>query len=402
LEGTSLAFLNWVGGVETIKVTAPWTPSISTWYHVALVRVGDYFSFYVNGTQVGTTSTDSSPVDDNAGSLRIGAHYYSGGLANVMNGWIDEFRILKGLAAWTANFTAPTTPHLPPLIRATNVSISHLSVDGNMANNNSPVTYLEGIIMLDVTGGTIFDCEAYNCTEVGFNAQGTDYYNPVVADMAQPITVIDCISHDNFYDGFQVVSGLFIGNMSYNNRTQGFNVVSFLSGGINSATTFIGCGSYNNMVGFMTDYQFGGPSVNVVIDGCIIRNNMWGVEIELESTMVKNSLIVYNQEDGVRIEANHTKISGNIIKNNGHGPYVDATNGTQSGIQITGDLTDVEITHNDIYDDQTVKTQKYGITHKGTASLSRVKVKDNNCYGNLTSDIHTQIATAGGTVEDNF
>jgi hypothetical protein len=27
------------------------------------------------------------------------------------NGWLDEFRISKGIARWTSNFTPPTAPY---------------------------------------------------------------------------------------------------------------------------------------------------------------------------------------------------------------------------------------------------------------------------------------------------
>lgn len=73
-----------------------------TWNHVALCRSGGSTRLFVNGAQAGSTYADttsyiSSPVN-------IGA---SGSLASVLNGYIDDLRITKGVARYTANFTVP-------------------------------------------------------------------------------------------------------------------------------------------------------------------------------------------------------------------------------------------------------------------------------------------------------
>ena len=37
--------------------------------------------------------------------------YDSSGIATIVDGYIDEIRISKGVARWTANFTPPTAPY---------------------------------------------------------------------------------------------------------------------------------------------------------------------------------------------------------------------------------------------------------------------------------------------------
>jgi hypothetical protein len=79
--------------------------SVSTgqWYHVALVRNGSTFTPYLNGV-AGTTATSSSAIYSNSQGVYIGglpSGYY-------FNGYIDDLRITKGYARYTANFTAPT------------------------------------------------------------------------------------------------------------------------------------------------------------------------------------------------------------------------------------------------------------------------------------------------------
>jgi len=103
-----LVFQNYTGGVATIDVQKSWTPSTGTWYHVALVRSGNDFKFFIDGTQIGTTVTDSSEVTNFSAGIEIGR---SDAGASNLNGWLDEFRISKGIARWTANFTPPTSPY---------------------------------------------------------------------------------------------------------------------------------------------------------------------------------------------------------------------------------------------------------------------------------------------------
>ncbi len=93
-----------VGGVEQITVSEVTTIAINTWYHIALIRTGNDFKFFQAGTQVGSTHTDSSEVPNVGAVLWIG-QWNSG---NYLNGWIDELRVSKGIARWTANFTPPT------------------------------------------------------------------------------------------------------------------------------------------------------------------------------------------------------------------------------------------------------------------------------------------------------
>lgn len=79
--------------------------SSSTWYHVACTRSGSSWKMFVNGTQQGSTATWSGTPAFETSALRIGSDT-SG--ANSLNGYIQDLRITKGYARYTANFTAPT------------------------------------------------------------------------------------------------------------------------------------------------------------------------------------------------------------------------------------------------------------------------------------------------------
>jgi len=77
--------------------------SPSTWHHLAFSRSGGTIRLFVDGQEVGT-STAVLPdfYIDTVGSFS--------GSSLFTNGYIDDLRITKGVARYTANFTPPTAP----------------------------------------------------------------------------------------------------------------------------------------------------------------------------------------------------------------------------------------------------------------------------------------------------
>jgi hypothetical protein len=76
----------------------------TTWTHLAVVRVGTTITLYVNGTSAGSYASAGTNFIY-AGTKYIGSQ---SGSSSYMNGYMDDIRITKGLARYTANFTAPT------------------------------------------------------------------------------------------------------------------------------------------------------------------------------------------------------------------------------------------------------------------------------------------------------
>lgn len=108
LNNNNLYFQVTSGGSDIILISNAWNPSTATWYHVAIVKQGvTGYKMFIDGTQIGSTQTDVSTIPDFAGALRIGIHT----TASYLNGSVDEFRVSKGIARWTANFTPPTAAY---------------------------------------------------------------------------------------------------------------------------------------------------------------------------------------------------------------------------------------------------------------------------------------------------
>ena len=88
------------GGSSTIP--------LNTWTHIAVVRNGTTFTTYVNGVQDYQTTGISGALMTNTTAVSVGSGTADGNAP--WNGYLSDFRIVKGTAAYTANFTPPIAP----------------------------------------------------------------------------------------------------------------------------------------------------------------------------------------------------------------------------------------------------------------------------------------------------
>jgi hypothetical protein len=78
--------------------------TINTWNHIAMVRSGSTINIYVNGVS-GVSITNSTNFSTS--SCVIGR--YADSATSFLNGYLDDLRVTKGVARYTANFTPPTS-----------------------------------------------------------------------------------------------------------------------------------------------------------------------------------------------------------------------------------------------------------------------------------------------------
>ncbi len=101
--------LNRANGADQV-VTFSSSLTSNTWYHLALVKQGNTVSLYVNGVKdatVGTLTGDYVSTINANTRLRVGSvHTVS---ATGLVGHLDEIRMTRGVARYTANFTPNTT-----------------------------------------------------------------------------------------------------------------------------------------------------------------------------------------------------------------------------------------------------------------------------------------------------
>ena len=95
-------------GVSSSNSYTAATSSISadTWTHLAYVRNGTTWTWYINGVASGTGSETGADLSFTTEPTYVG--YGGESYFTPFNGYIDELRVTKGVARYTSNFTAPT------------------------------------------------------------------------------------------------------------------------------------------------------------------------------------------------------------------------------------------------------------------------------------------------------
>lgn len=107
------------GGVYSSDGSDPYKNPVHTgtitvdglWHHVALIRNGANLWISLDGVLSTPDNISAYSMQDSVFKLAVGRlGEYNG---QYWNGWIDEVRISKGIARWTANFTPPTSAYGP-------------------------------------------------------------------------------------------------------------------------------------------------------------------------------------------------------------------------------------------------------------------------------------------------
>ena len=117
---------DYCGASTCIQTFSTQTIPGNVWTHIAIVRSGDTFMQFINGTMDGSITSAGFSIN-NATSVftigKLGLYPYE-----FMNGYIDEFRV-SNIARWTSNFTPATSeyteePTAAPTITYTATSTS--------------------------------------------------------------------------------------------------------------------------------------------------------------------------------------------------------------------------------------------------------------------------------------
>jgi hypothetical protein len=77
------------------------------WTHIAAVRNGSDLRIYKDGISVASKTTSATSFGDSTNAYGIGR--MTGSLARNVNGYLQDFRVYKGVAKYTSNFNPPSS-----------------------------------------------------------------------------------------------------------------------------------------------------------------------------------------------------------------------------------------------------------------------------------------------------
>lgn len=106
LNGNGTFGLYSSNGVTHNMTTSQGSWSVNTWTHLAITKSGNDFRFFKDGTQFYTVAPGHVLMNGTVHTIGMLAGYG----ADYFDGLIDDFRVTKGVARYTSNFTPPTAP----------------------------------------------------------------------------------------------------------------------------------------------------------------------------------------------------------------------------------------------------------------------------------------------------
>jgi len=164
------------------------TTTLNAWQHIALVKSGTTVTLFKNGV-AGTSTTHSTAVGT-SGSLSLMAGAADG--SQAVDGYMSNFRIVKGTALYTTTFTPSTTPltaitNTSLLLNYTNAGIidntmiNNLETVGNAQISTAQTKFGGGSMSFDGTGdymiGSAFSNPTRSFGTGNFTIEGWFYIN---------------------------------------------------------------------------------------------------------------------------------------------------------------------------------------------------------------------------------
>lgn len=124
---------NWVVYANSTQTNTSTASLTGQWQHVALVRSGSSTKLYIDGTSI---QTISDSMNYNATRYVVVGGYYS--TSYLFDGYITDFRVVKGTAVYTSDFTPPT--QRLTAITNTEMLAAHLPYFGDGSTNALDIT----------------------------------------------------------------------------------------------------------------------------------------------------------------------------------------------------------------------------------------------------------------------
>lgn len=117
------------------------TLATGQWYHLAICRSGTTVRLFVDGIQDASATNSTNYTAQGSTPTTIGSNFDLNVPKEFLNGFIDDLRITKGVARYTANFTPPVGPFPDAAGGYLYWSPTDKSVQATLSNLNRLVTH---------------------------------------------------------------------------------------------------------------------------------------------------------------------------------------------------------------------------------------------------------------------
>jgi len=279
--------------------------AFNKWNHVAFVKIGSTITIYINGTAGAVASNSYSWA---AGIIRIGTD--GGGSALPFNGYLSNFRIVKGTGVYTGAFA----PQTYPLVAIAGTSV--LTLQSNRFKDVSTNAYA-----ITVNGAvSIQNVSPFPSTPYALATHSTSLYFDGNGDYCSTNMSINWSTYGVYTLEFYV----------YLNSLAGVNQTFFSNGGTGYTNFYIyGTGSASPGA-----IALGINGVNEIksANGVITANQWHHVAFQYDGTNTKiyvNGILVASAVTAVYANNSSTVTLGNGL---GGSFYL---NGYMSGIRLT-------------------------------------------------------------------
>lgn len=163
IDSSGFIYFNSSGGITSVLYNGGGAGiSLNTWHHIAINRTStlNRWSCYIDGVSTSLAQTNTTTNN----TIILGYDPNASGSA-YFNGYISNFRYVKGVQVYTGNFTVPTSP---------------LTATQSAGTNISAITGTQTQLLLNTVNGAGFltDSSTFNITVTNNNGVTSSALNP--------------------------------------------------------------------------------------------------------------------------------------------------------------------------------------------------------------------------------
>jgi hypothetical protein len=273
-----------IGDLPAATIAVP----LNAWTHFAIVRTSTSSSggaYYINGVPAGTF-TDSSNISGTTTTLNVGTTNNNTSVS-PLNGYLSNFRIVKGVAVYTGVFTPSTVPLAATQSAGTNIAAitgtqtAILTCQSNRFRDNSaqvtPATLTPTGTPTVQAFQPFSPTASYTTALYGgsgyFPSSGSSYLNSTITALSNTFVVMECWVYNNSLD-----------NSAGNHYLQ------------MGAASYVLAHNNNGQARFLSRNDGGGDIFDIISASGVLKLNQWQYVVGIRNATTASLYV-----DGTRV-----------------------------------------------------------------------------------------------------